>query len=354
MKPIPSEKKLLSEQLELYKTSLRRKKIRKFDIGRTLKNIANASGQKIIAIDIGGNKIETSIFLVKGKNIVVDEASSEKLFKRNVFESDEGSGYLKYLELISKITEKTEYLVGVSTAGTVDDTKLISSANIPIFIDEFHKEYGGDFSKLFNKAIVLNDAAAGALASVFEERDGYLKCKNFIFFINGGGVGGAVITKGELWSTEPGHMPLIDELNFFAVSRVCHDGKVCLEKAAASGAGIEEIWEVETGERLDGEEISAKFQNGNELAKNLYEQSAYLSAHAVRGLSDQFGLLQKQNDTVLVFHGGVFKVPGYDKMLVETLKQNIGFEIKYLNTADLKKNLSLYGAAYACLAFAGS
>ena len=80
---------------------------------------------------------------------------------------------------------------------------------------------------------------------------------------------------------------------------------------AASKAGIEDLWLQQRRAELGGREIAAAYLAGAELARRLYEGSALVTAHLVKGVAKVLGLVRDWEKTVVVGHGGAFQVPGY-------------------------------------------
>ena len=335
---------LNTEQLSLFnKESLFAQKIFKFDPSAVLERLKKLEGEVVLGIDLGGNKAEASLFTISQQGLVKADGQEMK--------SVNGKGYLAFLEDTAREYRQNQVMVGISSAGAVRGTKLISSVNLPILVEELKEKYDGDFSNLYKGELSLvNDAVSGVIASTLEARIKYEDVGNIILFINGGGIGGAVLTKGEIWATEPGHVKLADSLNKFKQRKLCRPrmrNYICIENVAASGAGIEDLWFKKTGEKLSGEEISQRYQEKNEFAAELYESSSLICAHAIVGISKVFTLFEKENDTLIFCHGGIFNVPGYAEGLKQILEKHFGFDLRFICTKDLGKNLSLYGAGIA-------
>jgi predicted NBD/HSP70 family sugar kinase len=342
----PSSKKFVREQIEIInKDSLAARKALDLKENKIDEAVAKSEGERVIAVDLGGSKARSILIQIQnGRPKEIGDSGDE--FTK-VFENENGKGYIDFLREIMEISSRNNLKVGIATAGVVEGSKLTKSPNLTEFVDDLRDKYDSDISKLFERNVtVVNDAVAGALASVLEV-DLEDPDENVIYFINGGGIGGAVISKREVWATEPGHVRVIDNLNIFDVKRECNmwdKEYVCIENVAASGSGIERTWYELTGEKLHGPEIRERYLQKDDLARNLYNVSAFICAHAIYGMGKTFGLWQSPMRDMVIFHGGIFNVPGYAHKIAGHVRGNLGSDIKYESTVVMKKNLSLYGA----------
>lgn len=89
---------------------------------------------------------------------------------------------------------------------------------------------------------------------------------------------------------------------------------------------------------------------GDSLAADLYDNSALIVAHAIRGMINVFQLLKGGGDTVLIGHGGIFNVNGYGERIEQILQKDLGVNPSLLLTKDFSVNACLDGAALAALA----
>ena len=341
----PSSKKFLDEQLALFtKDNLKAKMALNLVDKKIGEAVKRSEGERVIAVDLGASKARS--FLIQIQNGTPKALPESEEFTKTLKGRD-GKGYVEFLQEISKLSKEHNLKVGIATAGVVEGSRLLKSPNLTGFVEEINKKFEGDIARIFeNNVSVVNDAVAGTLASVLEvelsDPD-----ENVIYFINGGGIGGAVITNGEVWATEPGHVPVIDALNVFETQRQCtmwEGGYVCVENVAASGAGLENIWHEVTGEAIRGEDIKDKYNEKSSLARNLYHVSAFISAHTIYGMGKAFGLWQQPMMDMVIMHGGIFNVPGYAESVAGYVRGNLGSDIKYESTVVMKKNLSLLGA----------
>lgn len=343
--PVPG---LLHEQLQRFTLrSLRTKHVRHFDAHASLDGLGASDGQRIIAVDIGGDKLSACYFTVRNGAV---ERMTEALACRG----DDGVGYLAALAELSERARREAVPVGVSFAGPVDGTRLLAAPNLPAFLAEFRADYGGDFARLFSAipVQVANDAVAGLMAGAVEAARHYPDARDVLYLINGSGLGGAVLVGNSIYAAEPGHVPVADALNPFGQRQSCGlDGAqyVCVEAVAASKAGVEDIWQQRTLTRLPGHEISVRYQAGDRLARDLYDNSAHVTAHVIRGMAAAFGLAADPGRLVVVGHGGIFFVPGYGDRISDILCEERGISPRFLFTRDFSLNACLEGAAIAAV-----
>jgi predicted NBD/HSP70 family sugar kinase len=140
---------------------------------------------------------------------------------------------------------------------------------------------------------LVNDAEAGLIAASLEAIKREPQTRNVIYVINGSGLGGAVLKDTTVFTSEPGHIRVEPELNRFSQRKPCGvlgATYTCLEAVAASKAGIEDIWLQRHDEYRSGREIAAMFLSSNQLMLDLYDNSALVTAHVVKGLAKAFQL----------------------------------------------------------------
>ena len=105
-------------QLELFtRESVRAYPIRLFNLGQVFVRILEQKDRAVMSLDVNGDKLVSTIFRVH------DGVLQSKTV--DVFQSNQGKGYLKRLEEIAKYAATKKMPVGVSFAGAVDDTTAI-------------------------------------------------------------------------------------------------------------------------------------------------------------------------------------------------------------------------------------
>jgi predicted NBD/HSP70 family sugar kinase len=319
--------------------------VRKFDPRATLHALRVGGEKTAVAIDIGGDKLIWSSFGVRdGRLLQVSEGF--------VWQGDGGSGYLDVLEEVADLARRDTLPVGISLAGPIDGTKLLTSPNLPAFTAGLYDRYGGDLARIFPAVRLANDAEAGIMASALEAVKRYPETRNVIYVINGSGLGGAVLRENVIFAAEPGHVEVDARLNSFNQHKACGmlgANHVCVELVAASKAGIEDLWLQQKGERLSGRDIAARYLNGDRIALDLYDNSALVTAHVIRGIAKAFSFPEDFSGTIVVGHGGTFEVPGYSDRLRSILEADLPRVPRMLFTKDFSNNTCLDGAAIAAL-----
>jgi predicted NBD/HSP70 family sugar kinase len=338
---------LLPQQLRKFTTeTLQVKPVRAFNPHTALAALSVTDNKSVIAVDIGGDKITASFFTI------TDDAIQRTLEVLNR-QSYGGAGYLSALLEVRGIALREKVPVGVSFAGPTMGTRLIAGPNLPVFISEFQDAYNGDFANLFQMVEVANDAEAGILAGAVEAVRCYPDTRDVIYIINGSGLGGSVLTEDTIYAAEPGHIEVVGELNPFCQRKRCGLGNaahVCIEVVAASKAGVEDIWAQRTGDQISGHQIAVRYLSGDRLALDLYDNSAYITAHAIRGMAAALRLPGDPGRLVIVGHGGIFHVLGYGERVRATLEKDLGYAAPVLFTKDFSANTCLEGAAIAAAA----
>lgn len=343
--PVPD---IRDDQLEYFTPDLlRSKSIGRFDAAVAHQTLRTRDNQAVVAVDIGGDKLESATFRLKEGVLIPD------FHNKIIMPSLGGRGYLAQLEMIAKEVNAKNYPIGISYAGVVDGTKIINGPNIPILVEEMNQKYGGDFKKLFPSLTSLrNDAVAGVIAGSVAVNKTFPQTEQVIYIINGSGFGGAVYKNYFITSLEPGHVQIQDELNRNKQDRPCGfmgNPYVCIEAIAASRAGVEDLWLKIKGDRLDGREISQRYVTGDDLARSLYDNSAELTAHVIKGIARNFEMLKTPQDAAIVCHGGIFNVPGYGERIIQILTKNLGFTPILMLTSQFSDNACIDGAAVAAL-----
>ena len=151
---------------------------------------------------------------------------------------------------------------------------------------------------------------------------------------------------------EPGHSAIVDpSLNPNGVTTSCDFlpdwNHVCLERVAASEAGIAAQWKSLRGEKLTGEQIAEKMYAGDQLALQLYTTSSLISAHAIAGMRRVMDFPQK--DVAVVLHGGALKTRRMVELILKILLKN-GENIELIPMAKLGfSNGCLAGLAISAL-----
>ena len=158
--------------------------------------------------------------------------------------------------------------------------------------------------------------------------------------------------QGNITCMEPGHSAIIDpSLNPNGVTTSCDFlpdwNHVCLERVAASEAGIAAQWKSLRGEKLTGEQIAEKMYAGDQLALQLYHTSALITAHIIEGIRSSLDF--PVADTAVVLFGGAFKTYGMVDRIRQILTKH-GKPMELIRVAELGfSNANMAGLAISAL-----
>ncbi len=352
--PYPETFSDLQEQVQyITQESLHLSEVGPFD--PTLAFLDNKVGQKVVAIDIGGDKIAATEKTV-GEDKRLHEGTTLRSGRRK-----HGENYLAVLENLAYQVHGAEIPVGISYAGPISGTRPVDGPNVRKLLEELDEHYAGNFEHadpeqdiLLGKQLkaVANDAVAGLYAGAAEAVHQYPDVKNVIYLIVGSGFGGAVLKEGRAYAAEPGHIEVVPSLNPYGRIGSCgvfDQSFICMEMVAGGKTGIEAIWEAQTGTGLSGPQIAEQAAIGNELAQNLYKSSAKLVAATAEGIAKAMDLSLTNGETAIVFHGGPFNVSFLKEGTTQLLEQS-GSRSPVLFTGDFSENACCDGAALAALA----
>lgn len=238
IRPIPE---LLSEQVHKFTSeSLRAKVTGSLNPSLALDVLKKKEGWKVIAVDLGGDKLIAVTLQVRDGLLVRDPENMASAQSSNEAE------YLPILENIAKKASSEGLSVGISVAGPVDGTKSLASPNLIEFSKAFKEKYNSDFAKLFpTLGTVANDMVACIVAGAVEAKKQFSQAGKVLLIGNGSGFGGAILKDGQIIAIEPGHVELISSLNPYGQDKLCGlfgAQFVCTEGVAASKAGVESLW----------------------------------------------------------------------------------------------------------------
>lgn len=313
------------------------------------------NGRKVWGIDLGGTNLLAVPWYVENGQLFPDERSIISL------KSVSGQGYLSKLESIAQDAAEYNVPVGISFAGPVKEDKPEDAPNMKEFLAELGEKYEGRFSLLFpTLASCQNDAVAGLVASsIFVGRE-YPQVQYINYLINGTGIGGAGLTQivqGDnknnqyVVATEIGHVKVPDALNRFNVRQECGmfgASHTCLE-LVGGGKGIISTWKRKKREYLPGNQIAECLQQGDSFAGELYKCAADVTSLACLGLGNSLGMFHKKGDTIIIFHGGQFLVPGFKDHVENTITKNLSYKPQFLFTSEVVAYGCSQGAAITAL-----
>jgi predicted NBD/HSP70 family sugar kinase len=325
--------------------SIRATQTRRFDAHATLQTLRATAEADVMAVDIGGDKLIAAAYTVRG-GVLAQEGPPL------VSSGMAGAGYLDVLEQAAGLARARSLPMGISFAGPVQGSQILAGLNVPTFFTDLRSRYGGDFARLYPLALAVNDGQAGVITAALEAMRHYPEARNVLLAINGSGLNCATLKGDTIFSAEAGHVPVEAELNPFGQTKPCGmmgARYVCLENVAASRAGIEDLWWQRRDEVLSGREIAAAYRAGDELALQLYASSAWVTAHMIKGTAKALGIVEEWEGTVVVGHGGTFRVPGYGERVRAILEKDLAIETPLLVTTGFSANACLDGAAIVAL-----
>jgi predicted NBD/HSP70 family sugar kinase len=296
--------------------------------------------QQVVAVDLGGDKIRRATYTIERG--ILTQGPEEVLQARG------GAGYLAFLERLAAEAAETGIPVGISSATRLEGTVISRTVNLPVFFQEFSEAYGADYARLFpSRSFVANDTVAGICgASTLLALKGNA-FRDIAFIICGSGLGASVIANGIAIHVEAAHVPLVDRLNPLGQGWQCNvEGKdyVCLERVTAARAGIEDLYQRQTGLAADGVALGAMWERGDPLATLLYETSALALAHATAGVIELYAFPATPHG-VVVYHGGNFELAAYRQAIAKRLASIPCPQPQVIFSRDLSPNVCLDGAA---------
>ena len=307
--------------------------------------------QVVLGIDIGGTNTVYGL-ITKNGEVIHHESIPTKgslpildLLERLDFKVNEA------LSSFSEIGELVGIGIGAPNGnhftGMIQDPPNLSWGNVDVI---------RLFSDRFNCKIDLtNDANAAALG---EKHFGIAKdMKDFVVITLGTGLGSGIFCGGRLLYGHDGFAGEMGHICIEVDGRLCNCGnKGCLE-AYASAGGIRKtiknfllenpesaFLKSLNGEKVDGLLIDAEFENGNEIAKEIYN---YTGTKLGQGLAQVATLLSPE---AFIFYGG-FSNAGHrllepaKKSMDRHLINNHADQIKLLASGLPQGQAGILGAA---------
>jgi hypothetical protein len=298
-----------------------------YDPCSVLKKLKDQEGIVGVAIGIGGTNLYIQPFRIQEGAIEFIESIEGCDISPIHFSSRNGENYFRELKKISKSVQGIPK--GIAVAGLVSGTCYLGT-NIPVFMEEFGNQFGGDFAMLFDgdPITVINDGvaiAAGASMELFRTI-AQKHNMNVLVQIMGTGNGFTVfLADGQIIPTEPGQLDGAD-FNIFGTgwSTELSSGKIALESLSA-GPGISAAFEKLEGIKSDAKGIAEKhLACGNRNAMKVFAHSAMIAAQQFIGMMHCFDICLE--DTLLVANGGVWRAVGYKNLVSEIIRKHFKLE----------------------------
>jgi hypothetical protein len=341
---------LFEEQVSKYTAeTVHSQPVTSFNSAEALTKLVAKEGSRVVAADFGGDKGIARLFEVQNGKLVPIEG-----FRDDV-QGNDGVGYVESLKKTARFAEENNLPFGISWGGPLEESKLVFHPKAKTFYHEMISEFGGDLRAISPTIKAsLNDGPAGLISGAVEAYREF-KADKVLFIINGGGIGLAVMNEGTIYATEAGHVEGIEQLNSYNQTTACgvFDATyVCVERLGANKAGIEAQWEAQTGQYMRARDIEDRYKEGNQLAAELYDHSALVVAHLLKGAAKVFDIDLSEPTAAIVGHGGAFKFPKYGERISQILGESLGATPHLIMTkdySDAASNACLDGAAIAAL-----
>jgi predicted NBD/HSP70 family sugar kinase len=313
-----------------------------FEPEKAWQKLRAINGKQALGIDLGGSKVFCALYCVKDGALVVDQGAVTEI------EHENGKGCLGYLEKCAKRIKDAGLCVGFSFAGIVEGGIVRAGPHVPLFVDDLMQKCNGDLKEIIPQIqSVQNDAVAGMIGALTRSSGIHENVHSCIFIVNGSGLGAAVMKDGIIIATEVGHT-LLSPSVYRRISRMQVAPPSSIEVIAASKAGVERRWQEFASTALTGHEIAQKLYGGDPLARRLYTESAWITAHTVAGLANIFRI-QPEKDCLVMYHGGIFKVAGFSECVTDTLQRHYNHHLKTIETTHMSRNICAEGAALLAL-----
>jgi predicted NBD/HSP70 family sugar kinase len=272
--------------------------------------------QPLWGIDLGGTKIE---------GVILQPEEISKPIVRKRIDTESYKGYDHIIHQIAKLVEMMKEgsglqpaKIGFGTPGVLDPVlQTMKNCNSTALNGMPLKK---DLEEKLEVPVVLaNDANCFALA---ETRWGVVKEKipeaQVVFgIIMGTGVGGGIVFNNQVWNGKHG---IAGEWghNFLDESGgACYCGKVGCVETVISGPATERYYEKLSGEKLKLKEISKRYAEGDNAAKQTIERLCDFFGKAVSVVVDIL------DPGVIVIGGGVGNIDALYTDGVEALRKYI-------------------------------
>jgi len=275
----------------------------------------------IVGVDLGGTKIDA---------VLADDCGNirKREFKETRASEGPNAVIKRIVDAIKAVSSDNKIAaVGIGAAGIIDvETGLITfSPNLP----GWHNIKLKDIleHELGVKTFVDNDATVAAMA---EHKFGIaVGCDHLVFITLGTGIGGGIITNGQIYRGVSGSAGEIGHMTIDINGPLCGCGnKGCFE-ALASGTALEREakakiaegartsipkYAKESGSRISAKSVYLAAQDGDKLANELIAQLGYYLGVGLANLINIF------NPQLVVIGGGVSRM---GEMLLKPARKTV-------------------------------
>lgn len=224
----------------------------------------------IVTIDIGASSIKAGIATKNGK--IFDKITNEEKIHLNTNDFAEiRHNVIKLCD--KKIKEGADRIIGISTAGSVNNSGIVVSAGN--FKDYCNISWQELLTKEFGETIVttVNDGRASAWGEyVISER----KAKTHVHVVVGTGIGGGVIHNGDLLKGDSGQAGYIGHIKVTPLKTpTCSCGKMGCVESLASAKGIVSFYNENKAEQLSFDEMMENALNDTEAVVATFIKGGY-------------------------------------------------------------------------------
>lgn len=206
--------------------------------------------KSIVTLDIGASSIKAGIVTKKGS--YYDTIINEERVQLDTNEFSELKA--KVIEICrSKFGQGAEQIVGISTAGSVDNNGIVISAgNFKNYCNIYWQDV---LSEIFGDTIAetVNDGRASAWGEYITSSE---RANTHVHVVVGTGIGGGVIHNGELLKGDSGQAGYIGHIKVTPLDTpLCSCGKMGCVESLASARGIAAIYSKEIGHDYSFDEM---------------------------------------------------------------------------------------------------
>lgn len=198
--------------------------------------------KKIVTLDIGASSIKAGIVTKKG--FYYDTITDEERVQLDTNEFSELK--TKVIEICrAKFEQGADQIVGISTAGSVDNNGIVISAgNFKNYCNVYWQDI---LSEIFGATIAetVNDGRASAWGEYITSNE---SANTHVHVVVGTGIGGGVIHNGDLLKGDSGQAGYIGHIKVTPLDTpICSCGKMGCVESLASARGIAAIYSKEVG-----------------------------------------------------------------------------------------------------------
>jgi len=295
----------------------------------------------LLALDIGGTKINAGLISLSGRIIIrqrnkTQTQKNKATILKNIFKT------IDNLLAWAKIHKLKILAIGLGIAGQVDPERGIfrAGANFPSHFRNIPLKK--ILEKKYSYPVSLdNDARLFTLGEAYFGQG--KKYKNIIGLTLGTGIGGGIIIDKKIYRGKDGVAGEFGHFTLKANNSNCSCGKKGHFEALASGRAISNLYKNLTGQKLSAKKIEEKMKQGEKTAKIAVEQA---SQNLALGLAN---LINTLNPEIIILGGGLIRFKNFWQLAFKLLKKEkiYPFNLKTkVVVSRLGDDANLLGAAF--------